>query len=847
MEDRRTKRGLRSRNADRSEDEKGARLGSGQATGGGGIFKSAAVAVLRQHRKLMTTGDITRLAVEMGLLKCQGKTPEATMASALYTDVKRKLHKSLFTRPQEGLFGLREWLEEGYYPEGWVGPPDGLGLAPFKRRNTVGAQQGSGGGASSVGKASRQGVRTGPGRSSKSRAARSWRSAASDAEDEDFLDDEEDPMLTSRPGAGSFGAAGGAGGYLGAGDEEEGDEGYGEGEDGEDEEVDDGEDGGTDGTGDGLEEHGREERRLAGGEGGAAVEGQAQAGGAAKEATSSMHPHAGLASGRRGGKGRAAGGAGEAMLPQDECLSPLHMLGEAAASESMGDLAAAAEEAHGTPPAKRKRPSSIMVPERGGGLGGVEGITPKSPYEDSLAALHEIATSPSTFDLTSQREQQREREGGVGSREGGGKLGGRQRPRLQVDVPGHGGELGGGPGSRREGGTPGTTQLADNPMLQGETTPAILLQASPVTTASGQQAMVLRQAPVLVTLPPALASPSAAGMGQLDTPALLHVQLPGGTPSELVQTTLITPTGQPLSPFRPHPGGSSGPAGRGGLLRADGGSGATRPPGRRVSFSGQVGVLGPPPPSLGTPVQQQQSMQQPPTHGSGGGGGPASASQAWPPNLTPEQVQSELAEITRMQTVVERLESKLGNTHPQVGKAWLALSRMYQHVAEAERNNGGTGSTNMAKAAAAVKRAWAVCRACAESCGTSLQCDDSFRYLTNRTSEAAVEPAAPAEAPQAPAGVPAAGDMDTAPAAAAAAGKAANTIGQDGQGGSSASPVQEGSGGGAVGAAGEGGAGSQQPEEPSQTAAAVPGEGNGVGVGVEEEGKQSPPVDAMEE
>lgn len=41
-------------------------------------------------------------------------------------------------RPQEGLFGLREWIEEGYFPEGWVGPPDGLGLAPFKRRNSGG-------------------------------------------------------------------------------------------------------------------------------------------------------------------------------------------------------------------------------------------------------------------------------------------------------------------------------------------------------------------------------------------------------------------------------------------------------------------------------------------------------------------------------------------------------------------------------------------------------------------------------------------------------------------------------------------------------------------------------------
>ena len=41
---------------------------------------------------------LPRVAVDQGLLVCQGKTPEATMASALYTDVKRKGHKSLFTR-----------------------------------------------------------------------------------------------------------------------------------------------------------------------------------------------------------------------------------------------------------------------------------------------------------------------------------------------------------------------------------------------------------------------------------------------------------------------------------------------------------------------------------------------------------------------------------------------------------------------------------------------------------------------------------------------------------------------------------------------------------------------------
>ncbi|KAK9864334.1 hypothetical protein WJX84_007017 [Apatococcus fuscideae] len=84
---------------------------------GGGIFKSAAVAVLRLERKLMTTGDITRVALEKALINCQGKTPDATMASALYTDVKRKPETSVFTRPEEGLFGLREWEDEGFVPE----------------------------------------------------------------------------------------------------------------------------------------------------------------------------------------------------------------------------------------------------------------------------------------------------------------------------------------------------------------------------------------------------------------------------------------------------------------------------------------------------------------------------------------------------------------------------------------------------------------------------------------------------------------------------------------------------------------------------------------------------------
>lgn len=85
----------------------------GAAYGGGGVFKQAAVEVLRSERRLMSTGEIAKLALTRGLVRCTGKTPEATMASALYTDIKRREDRSLFVRPREGLFGLREWVEDG--------------------------------------------------------------------------------------------------------------------------------------------------------------------------------------------------------------------------------------------------------------------------------------------------------------------------------------------------------------------------------------------------------------------------------------------------------------------------------------------------------------------------------------------------------------------------------------------------------------------------------------------------------------------------------------------------------------------------------------------------------------
>ena len=60
---------------------------------------------------LLHAGEIAKLALKRGLIKVQGRTPEATMASAMYTDIKRKEDRAVFIRPHEGLFGLREWIE----------------------------------------------------------------------------------------------------------------------------------------------------------------------------------------------------------------------------------------------------------------------------------------------------------------------------------------------------------------------------------------------------------------------------------------------------------------------------------------------------------------------------------------------------------------------------------------------------------------------------------------------------------------------------------------------------------------------------------------------------------------
>lgn len=52
-------------------------------------YLEAAIAVLKTSRSPITTLELTRRAIEQGLLRPQGKTPKATMEAALYAEIAR--------------------------------------------------------------------------------------------------------------------------------------------------------------------------------------------------------------------------------------------------------------------------------------------------------------------------------------------------------------------------------------------------------------------------------------------------------------------------------------------------------------------------------------------------------------------------------------------------------------------------------------------------------------------------------------------------------------------------------------------------------------------------------------
>lgn len=74
-------------------------------------FLDAAFEILKIEDNLLTANEITRRAIEGGLIKTKGETPSATMYSVLFTDIQKKGKLSRFIKPKSNQFGLIGWAD----------------------------------------------------------------------------------------------------------------------------------------------------------------------------------------------------------------------------------------------------------------------------------------------------------------------------------------------------------------------------------------------------------------------------------------------------------------------------------------------------------------------------------------------------------------------------------------------------------------------------------------------------------------------------------------------------------------------------------------------------------------
>jgi Holliday junction resolvase len=69
-------------------------------------FKQAAIEVLKEAGEPLHYGEITRRALESGILETEGATPDLSMNAQIAVDIKNKGKGSDFTRISPGVFGL---------------------------------------------------------------------------------------------------------------------------------------------------------------------------------------------------------------------------------------------------------------------------------------------------------------------------------------------------------------------------------------------------------------------------------------------------------------------------------------------------------------------------------------------------------------------------------------------------------------------------------------------------------------------------------------------------------------------------------------------------------------------
>ena len=69
-------------------------------------FKQSAIEILKKVKKPLHYTEITRLALESGILETEGATPEASMNAQITIDIKNKGKGSDFTKTAPGIFTI---------------------------------------------------------------------------------------------------------------------------------------------------------------------------------------------------------------------------------------------------------------------------------------------------------------------------------------------------------------------------------------------------------------------------------------------------------------------------------------------------------------------------------------------------------------------------------------------------------------------------------------------------------------------------------------------------------------------------------------------------------------------
>jgi hypothetical protein len=75
-------------------------------------FKQSAIQILKKAKKPLHYTEITRLALESGILETEGANPEKTMAAVIYVDIKNKKEGSDFIKTAPETFALNSNKKE---------------------------------------------------------------------------------------------------------------------------------------------------------------------------------------------------------------------------------------------------------------------------------------------------------------------------------------------------------------------------------------------------------------------------------------------------------------------------------------------------------------------------------------------------------------------------------------------------------------------------------------------------------------------------------------------------------------------------------------------------------------